>query len=95
MDDPLSAARRANIDAAGGNGFKEVFVNHAALMLTQGAGRLVRHREDRGVVAILDPRIHTRGYGRLIVSTLPPMWRTTDRDLVLAALRRLAEPAKV
>lgn len=89
MDDPLSAARRANVDANGGNGFKEVFVNHAALMLTQGAGRLIRHRDDRGVVAILDPRIHTRGYGQLIVRTLPPMWRTTDRDLVLAALRRL------
>lgn len=93
MDDPLSAARRANVDAKGGNGFKEVFVNHAALMLTQGAGRLVRHRDDRGVVAILDPRIHTRGYGQLIVRTLPPMWRTTDRDLVLAALRRLANPS--
>ncbi len=91
MDDPLSAARRVNVDARGGNGFKEVFVNHAALMLTQGAGRLVRHRDDRGVVAILDPRIHTRGYGQLITRTLPPMWRTTDRDLVLAALRRLAE----
>ena len=91
MDDPLSAARRANVDAHGGNGFTEVFVNHAALMLTQGAGRLIRHREDRGVVAILDPRIHTRGYGQSIVRTLPPMWRTTDRDLVLAALRRLAE----
>lgn len=90
MDDPLSAARRANVDARGGNGFTEVFVNHAALMLTQGAGRLIRHREDRGVVAILDPRIHTRGYGKLITRTLPPMWRTTDRDLVLAALRRLA-----
>lgn len=90
MDDPLSAARRANVDASGGNGFKEVFVNHAALMLTQGAGRLIRHREDRGVVAILDPRIHTRGYGQTILNTLPPMWRTTDRDLVVAALRRLA-----
>lgn len=90
MDDPLSAARRADVDAHGGNGFTEVFVNHAALMLTQGAGRLIRHREDRGVVAILDPRIHTRGYGQAIVRTLPPMWRTTDRDLVLAALRRLS-----
>lgn len=90
MDDPLSAARRANVDAHGGNGFKEIFVNHAALMLTQGAGRLIRHRDDRGVVAILDPRIHTRGYGQTILKTLPPMWRTTDRDLVVAALRRLA-----
>ena len=91
MDDPLSAARRADIDSHGGNGFKEVFVNHAALMLTQGAGRLIRHREDKGVVAILDPRLHTRGYGQLILRTLPGMWRTTDRDLVLAALRRLGQ----
>lgn len=91
MDDPLSAARRARVDASGGNGFTEVFVNHAALMLTQGAGRLIRHREDKGVVAILDPRIHTRGYGKIILRTLPPMWRTTDRDLVISALRRLAD----
>ena len=60
-------------------------------MLTQGAGRLIRHREDKGVVAILDPRLHTRGYGQLILRTLPGMWRTTDRDLVLAALRRLGQ----
>ncbi len=94
MDDPLSAARRAHADEAGRSGFREVFVNQAALMLTQGSGRLIRSAQDRGVVAILDPRLHTKGYGSLMLKSLPPMWRTTDRDLVVAALRRLDEAAK-
>lgn len=89
MDDPLAAARRANIDDAGRSGFKEVFVNHATLMLTQGAGRLIRSRDDLGVVAILDPRLHSKGYGPVMLKSLPPMWRTTDPELVRNALRRL------
>jgi ATP-dependent DNA helicase DinG len=91
MDDPLSAARRAHADQCGRNGFREVFVNQAALMLTQGSGRLIRSTQDRGVVAILDPRLHTKGYGPIMLKSLPPMWRTTDRDLVVGALGRLAE----
>ncbi len=90
MDNPLASARRANADAAGRSGFREVFVNHAALMLTQGTGRLIRSRDDRGVVAILDPRLHTKGYGTIMLRSLPPMWRTTDPDLVRAALARLS-----
>ena len=91
MDDPLSAARRAHADQCGRNGFREVFVNQAALMLTQGSGRLIRSTQDRGVVAILDPRLPTKGYGPIMLKSLPPMWRTTDRDLVVGALGRLAE----
>ncbi|MEI8081752.1 MAG: helicase C-terminal domain-containing protein, partial [Actinomycetes bacterium] len=93
MDDPLAAARRANADAAGRSGFREVFVNHATLMLTQGVGRLIRARDDRGVVAILDPRLHTKGYGALMLRSLPPMWRTTDPGLVRDALARLHDNA--
>jgi ATP-dependent DNA helicase DinG len=95
MDDPLSAARRAHADQSGRNGFREVFVNQAALMLTQGSGRLIRSAQDRGVVAILDPRLHTKGYGPIMMKSLPPMWRTTDRDLVVGALARLAGRAGV
>ncbi|NQU36556.1 MAG: ATP-dependent DNA helicase [Actinobacteria bacterium] len=91
MDDPLSAARRAHADQSGRNGFREVFVNQAALMLTQGSGRLIRSASDRGVVAILDPRLHTKGYGSIMLKSLPRMWRTTDRDLVISALGRLGE----
>ena len=90
MDDPLASARRARIDAAGGNGFREVYVTRAALMLTQGVGRLIRSANDRGVVAILDPRLRTKGYGPLLLKSLPPMWTTADPDVARAALRRLA-----
>lgn len=91
MDDPLASARRAAIDAAGGNGFREVYVTRAALMLTQGVGRLIRSASDRGVVAILDPRLRTKGYGPLLLKSLPPMWSTDDAEVVRAALRRLAQ----
>ncbi|MGH3370108.1 MAG: helicase C-terminal domain-containing protein, partial [Nocardioidaceae bacterium] len=56
----------------------------------QGAGRLIRTTTDRGVVAILDPRLVTARYGGFLRASLPPMWPTTDRTLVLEALRRLA-----
>lgn len=90
MNDPLSYARRANADKAGRNGFREVFVNQASLLLTQGAGRLIRTSTDRGVVAILDPRLHSKGYGSIMLRSLPPMWRTDDPDMVRQSLRRLA-----
>jgi len=94
MDDPLSSARRDLVDAAGRDGFHEVFVTRAALMLTQGAGRLIRRRSDRGLVAILDPRLHTKRYGLDLLRSLPPMWRTSDPDMVRAALVRLASAAE-
>src|SRR6185369_2156575 len=54
-DDPLVAARQRAADSRGGNGFLQVSATHAALLLAQGAGRLLRGMDDRGVVAILDP----------------------------------------
>ncbi|MGJ9414120.1 ATP-dependent DNA helicase [Aeromicrobium sp. CF4.19] len=90
-DDPLMSARQRLVEKRGGNGFMTVAAGHAALLLAQGAGRLIRRGDDKGVVAILDPRIATARYGSFLAASLPPMWRTTDRSIVLAALRRLDE----
>jgi ATP-dependent DNA helicase DinG len=88
-DDPLVAARQRATDAHGGNGFLAVSATHAALLLAQGAGRLLRGMDDRGVVAILDPRLATARYGGFLRASLPPFWPTDDRAKVHAALRRL------
>ncbi|MFB6726709.1 ATP-dependent DNA helicase [Kribbella sp. NPDC056345] len=88
-DEPLMAARQRAVDEAGGNGFMAVAATHAALLLAQGTGRLIRRSSDRGVVAILDPRIVTQRYGGFLRASLPPMWPTADREKVLAALKRL------
>jgi ATP-dependent DNA helicase DinG len=85
----MSARQRA-ADKAGGNGFMTVAATHAALLLAQGAGRLIRTNDDRGVVAILDPRLVTARYGGFLRASLPPMWPTTERSVVLQALKRLA-----
>ncbi|MBS4751746.1 ATP-dependent DNA helicase [Nocardioides sp. zg-ZUI104] len=88
-DDPLMSARSKAADKAGGNGFMQVSATHAALLLAQGAGRLIRTTTDRGVVAVLDPRLATARYGGFLKSSLPPMWPTTDPQLVRKALARL------
>ncbi|WP_242494930.1 ATP-dependent DNA helicase [Nocardioides zhouii] len=92
-DDPLMSARAKAADASGGNGFMEVSATHAALLLAQGAGRLIRTTTDRGIVAVLDPRLETARYGRFLKASLPPMWSTTDPALVRQALKRLGETA--
>ncbi|MBC7287481.1 MAG: hypothetical protein H5T86_05430 [Armatimonadetes bacterium] len=71
-DDPLVAARVAQIDAAGRNGYQEYYVPDAIRALRQGVGRLVRTATDHGVVFILDPRVLTRSYGRRFLRSLPP-----------------------
>ncbi len=88
-DDPVTQARSEAIDAAGGSGFMAVSATHAALLLAQGAGRLIRTLTDRGVVAVLDSRLATARYGGFLARSLPPLWPTTDRVTVLDALRRL------
>jgi ATP-dependent DNA helicase DinG len=90
-DDPLVAARQKAADSRGGNGFLTVSATHAALLLAQGAGRLLRGTDDRGVVAILDPRIATARYGGFLRASLPPFWQTTDPAKVRAALARLRD----
>ncbi|MGI9156549.1 MAG: ATP-dependent DNA helicase, partial [Marmoricola sp.] len=89
-DDPLMSARQKAADAAGGNGFMQVAATHAALLLAQGAGRLIRTTSDRGVVAVLDPRLVTARYGSFLRASLPPMWTTSDPAVVRSALTRLA-----
>jgi ATP-dependent DNA helicase DinG len=90
-DDPLVAARHRAADSRGGNGFLTVSATHAALLLAQGAGRLLRGMGDRGVVAVLDPRLATARYGGFLRASLPPFWQTDDREKVLGALRRLRD----
>jgi ATP-dependent DNA helicase DinG len=70
--DPVTAARVDAIRARGGDPFGEYQVPLAILALQQGLGRLIRHRQDRGVLAVLDPRLRTKGYGARFVASLPP-----------------------
>jgi ATP-dependent DNA helicase DinG len=90
-DDPLMGARQRAVTQAGGNGFMTVAAAHAALLLAQGSGRLIRTAADRGVVAVLDPRLATQRYAGYLLRSMPPMWRTTDPSTVRAALSRLAD----
>lgn len=89
-DDPVAQARSEAVAAGGGNGFMSVSAAHAALLLAQGAGRLIRRSEDRGVVAVLDSRLRTARYGAFLARSMPGLWPTRDRDVVLGALARLA-----
>jgi ATP-dependent DNA helicase DinG len=90
-DDPLMSARQRAADREGRNGFMQVAATHAALLLAQGTGRLIRTTTDRGVVAVLDPRLATARYGRFLEASLPPMWTTYDGELVRRALTRLGQ----
>ena len=89
-DDPLASARQRAVAARGGNGFMAVAASQAALLLAQGTGRLLRTIDDRGVIAILDPRLATARYGSFLRASLPPYWSTYDPQIVRSALRRLA-----
>lgn len=90
-DDPLLNARQRAVAARGGNGFMTVAASHAALLLAQGSGRLLRRVSDRGVVAVLDSRMATARYGSYLRASLPPFWHTTNAAQVRGALQRLAE----
>ncbi|MGD7731401.1 ATP-dependent DNA helicase [Propionibacteriaceae bacterium G57] len=90
-DDPLMQARQQAVTEAGGNGFMSVAAAHAALLLAQGSGRLIRRSTDRGVVAVLDPRLVTARYGGFLRTSLPEYWMTTDREMAVQALRRLQQ----
>ncbi|WP_244899198.1 ATP-dependent DNA helicase [Trueperella bernardiae] len=89
-DDPLIQARTQAAGESGRNPFMTVSATHAALLLAQGAGRLLRRIDDRGVVAVLDSRLRKARYSGFLLASLPDMWRTTDRAVVLTALERLA-----
>ncbi|MEE1940895.1 ATP-dependent DNA helicase [Streptomyces sp. TRM 70361] len=85
-DDPLMSARQKAVEEAGGNGFMAVAATHAALLMAQGAGRLVRATGDRGVVAVLDPRLARARYGSFLRASMPDFWYTTDRNQVRRSL---------
>ena len=90
-DEPVMSARAAQADAAGGSGFMQVSLPRAALLLAQGTGRLIRSVDDRGVVAILDSRIVSKRYGSVLLNSMPPLWRTSEKDVVRDSLKRLNE----
>lgn len=93
-DDPLMSARQKAVEEAGGNGFMAVAATHAALLMAQGAGRLVRASGDRGVVAVLDPRLANARYGSYLRASMPDFWYTTDRNQARRSLAAIDARAK-
>ncbi len=86
VDDPLVKARQAD---AGERAFNEVTLPPAAVLLAQGAGRLIRSTSDRGVVVVLDPRLAKARYGEMLLRTLPPFYRARSLEAVLDSLRAI------
>jgi ATP-dependent DNA helicase DinG len=89
-DDPVLAARIDAIRARGGNPFAELQLPQAVLQLKQGAGRLIRGEDERGVLMLCDPRLASRAYGRLVLQSLPPMRATRNLAEVESFLARIA-----
>ena len=82
-NDPVMVARSNQLRQHGGNPFMELFLPQAVIALKQGAGRLIRDVNDRGVLVICDKRLSTTGYGSVFLESLPPMLQTLDRDSVV------------
>ena len=81
-NDPMAEARSRSLEAQGRNAFKEYFVPETAVALKQGAGRLIRRETDQGVLVVCDTRLISMGYGKRLLSALPPMKRlTTPQDM--------------
>jgi ATP-dependent DNA helicase DinG len=89
-DDPVLAARIEKMNQEGRNAFMEYQVPQAVITLKQGAGRLIRDENDRGVLMICDPRLISKPYGKRIWRSLPPMKRTRDASEVVAFFRAIA-----
>lgn len=89
--DPIVAARSRALEAHGENPFVAYSVPDAAITLKQGFGRLIRTQNDRGIVAILDRRIRTKGYGTTLLASLPPARRTDRIEDVTAFYARAYE----
>ncbi|GMR14408.1 MAG: ATP-dependent DNA helicase [Gammaproteobacteria bacterium] len=82
-NDPVLVARSDELRQHGGNPFMELFLPQAVIALKQGAGRLIRDVNDRGVLVICDRRLRSKGYGSVFLDSLPPMQQTTERDHVV------------
>lgn len=84
-DDPLAQARAQRLEAAGRSAFREHALPEAAVALQQGAGRLIRHEADRGVLVVCDTRLRTMGYGKRLRAALPPMqWLASEAEFAQA-----------
>jgi len=94
-EDPQVRARAQYLQSQGINAFRDYQLPEAALALKQGVGRLIRSEEDRGVVMICDPRLMTRGYGRALLASLPPLKPTRDAAEAIALLRDSARELEV
>ena len=88
-NDPIVDARLEHVARAGGDGFLDYQVPTAIVSLKQGFGRLIRHRSDRGIVAVLDSRLANSRYGRLFMESLPPARRVADLDELAIAWQGL------
>ena len=89
-DEPLHAARRSRAQARGVDAFVAVDLPAAALVLAQGAGRLIRTRDDRGVVAVLDPRLAKQSYRAQLLAAMPPLRRSIDLAETCAFLEEVS-----
>jgi len=89
-DDPVLAARIEALRGEGGNPFMEYQLPQAVLQLKQGAGRLIRDEEDRGVLVLCDPRLYTKSYGRTVRASLPPMKQTRAIEDVVSFFARIS-----
>jgi ATP-dependent DNA helicase DinG len=88
-DDPLMQSRAHAMEALGKNAFKDLHLPTASIALKQGAGRLIRSEIDRGILVVCDVRLLKMGYGRKLMSALPPMQRLSDQDAWHHALNAL------
>ena len=85
--DPILRARTEQCQAAGGDPFRELQIPQAVIALRQGVGRLIRSEMDRGVLMLCDPRLRSKGYGRIFLDSLPPMRRVSSLDAIHAFWR--------
>ncbi len=88
-DDPLARARAQRLEAEGRNAFRDHALPEAAVALQQGAGRLIRHEADRGVLVVCDSRLRTMGYGKRLRAALPPMQWLASEAAYAEALQAL------
>ncbi len=92
-DDPLARARAQRLEAEGRNAFRDHALPEAAVALQQGAGRLIRHEADRGVLVVCDSRLRTMGYGKRLRAALPPMQWLASEAAYAGALQALVAAA--